>query len=1204
MRWKFTPLQIVLYYALFGLIWVAFSDRVLSWLVLDHRLEELISTLNGWIFVFLTAGLLYILIKSMYADIIQFQKLSQDREKALEESEQLYRSLVNASPDAVTLSDMSGNITTVSSKLLQLYDLQSSETLVGTNVINWIAPEDRELALANIRNVLQGKPSQSNLYKLLRKDGSFFTGEIYSSVFLGRDGKPAGMVSVTRDVTEKIQNEASLRESENKFHSLYTNMLEGVALHEIIYGPAGVPEDYLIVDINRRYEEILGLKKENVIGKRASLLYGVAKAPYLIEYSTVADTGEPYTFESYFEPMDRYFSISVSPWGKKGFATIFADISIRKKYENTLRESNEDLEKRVLERTGALSERERFLTAVFENIPNMIFVKDARTLRYVRFNKAGEEMLGLSREEMLGKTDYELFPQGIAMGFTANDRLVLATNSPSDVPEEKVISQNGKERVLHTRKIPISGENGLTEYLLGISEDITERKRVENALKTSEERYRRILQTASDGFLLADINGNIFQVNQAYCAMSGYSEKELLGMRISDLEAIETSEETEKHLRKVFENGEDRYESRHNRKDGVIYDVEISSRFYEQDNGWIVVFARDITERKKHEIYLKQLSEAVAQSPNTVVITNLEGGIEYVNPKFVELTGYSVKEVLGQNPKILNSGSQPKEFYKDMWETIKSGRIWQGEFLNKKKNGEYYWERASISPVIENDGRIRHFVAVKEDISKQKQAEEELRLAKEAAESANRSKSAFLANMSHEIRTPMNAMLGFAQLMIRDQGLSEKNREYVRSINRSGEHLLTLINDILELSKIEAGRMVLNPTACDFHDMINDLELMFRMRTEVKKLRFVSRIDGAVPGSMIIDEAKTRQVLINLLGNAVKFTHSGTIELRAFADDVTDEITKIRIEVEDTGPGISGEDLGLIFQAFEQSVVGRKTGGGTGLGLSISRQYAQLMGGDIMVRSTPGKGSVFTFTFIAHNSAVPVLPRIRSAERIIGLTPGQKSWKILVADDRDENRTFLVEMLKGVGFHVMEAVDGLQAVDLYRREAPDLIFMDLNMPNMNGYEAGRSIRNTPTGKELPIIAVTAYAFEEERLKSETEGMNAFIRKPFKEIEIFKTIQSLLPVTYIVSESNEPYGPVQSDEALEIGDLISLTDEDVETLVSATLSADYDRLLQLINGLKKDNFKLASRMESLVKRFQYTELLEFLKFRRDESGRRD
>ncbi|MBT0664719.1 response regulator [Geobacter pelophilus] len=376
----------------------------------------------------------------------------------------------------------------------------------------------------------------------------------------------------------------------------------------------------------------------------------------------------------------------------------------------------------------------------------------------------------------------------------------------------------------------------------------------------------------------------------------------------------------------------------------------------------------------------------------------------------------------------------------------------------------------------------------------------ELLLARNAAEAANKAKSMFLANMSHEIRTPMNAVLGFAQLLERDPSLSPMARNKVTTIMKSGEHLLSIINDILEMSRIEAGRVELRTEPVNLVALLKDLAIMFRLQAEERGLAFTLEYLADLPRYIVIDLGKLRQILINLLGNAVKFTHKGAITMRAMPAG----IDRIAIEIQDTGIGITPEEQEKLFRPFERTRSGEQAAGGTGLGLAISREYARLMGGEITVKSTTGDGSIFHLECPA--PATAVIPASADAPcRVTGLVSGQGELHILVVDDLPSNRALLREMLEPLGFIVAEAANGKEAVDKTLALKPRVVLMDLVMPDMNGEEATRTIRSSCQKEPPVIIGISASAFDTQKQQFLDSGIDAFIAKPFREQELYEVL---------------------------------------------------------------------------------------------------
>lgn len=540
---------------------------------------------------------------------------------------------------------------------------------------------------------------------------------------------------------------------------------------------------------------------------------------------------------------------------------------------------------------------------------------------------------------------------------------------------------------------------------------------------------------------------------------------------------------------------------------------------------------QDITERKQRDRQARQLFQAVEQSPVSIVITDRRANIEYVNPAFTEITGYSREEILGRNPRILSSGRHPPEFFERLWRNLLAGREWRGVMHNKKKNGELFWERATISPIFDERNEISHFLAVKEDITEREQAtralaahqaqlEEtvrartaELSEALEAALLADRAKDEFLANVSHELRTPLNVVIGLADLALRITH-DAKQRDYLEKITGAGKNLATIINDLLDLSKIAAGHLEFESTAFSLRQLVTKSRLAMAHKAEEKNLMLEESVDPEVPEIVIGDPVRVDQILANLLSNAVKFTASGRIDIRVALAGRENDRVGIDIEVEDTGIGMSGADMEHLFKPFSQadSSISRRYGG-TGLGLTISKRLAEMMAGDIRVVSREGQGSIFSLRIWLglRNGEERSAPGEEVGTDFTGIK--YRNVRVLVVDDQPLNLEIAEELLAAVGIDTRVATNGKEALERLAEEAADtydLVLMDIQMPVMDGLAATRAIRQLGGFEEVPVIAMTAHTMEHEKRVSAAAGINDHIGKPFDIPDFYRKLAKWIP----------------------------------------------------------------------------------------------
>ena len=606
----------------------------------------------------------------------------------------------------------------------------------------------------------------------------------------------------------------------------------------------------------------------------------------------------------------------------------------------------------------------------------------------------------------------------------------------------------------------------------------------------------------------------------------------------------------------------------------------------------VIWVARETTDRHLLEEKLHQSEEkirAIFEAMTDVVLVVDEQGAIEVAPTNPSRLYNADTDLISLTIEQFFLPETTETWFSKVRQAIETQQIVNFDYRLPLAN-EQLWFSASISPMPDDSA-----IWVARNISIRKLAEAELQEAKEAAEAANRAKSTFLANMSHELRSPLNAILGFSQLLTRSHSLNPEQQENVSIINRSGEHLLTLINNVLDLSKIEAGRITVNESNFDLYQLLDDLEDMFQVKADAQDLQLVFEYGADIPQYIRTDQVKLRQVLINLLNNALKFTQEGGVWVRVgIANGEEDSSTyySLFFEVEDTGIGIAPDELDTIFEAFVQSQAGIESQEGTGLGLSIARQFVQLMGGEIQITSELGRGTTFKFDIKISTVTATDIEDKEPTRRVAALAPNQQSYRILIVDDKWSNRQLLLRLLNPLGFEIKEASNGKEAIAIWESFEPHLIWMDMRMPVMDGYEASKHIKTHLKGQATAVIALTASILEEEQAVILSAGCEDFVRKPFREAVIFDKVAQYLGVSYIYEESSSPLQEVKTSASLQES-LATMPAEWLSKLYQAADLIDNEQIFQLLEQIPSAHTFLRKTLIDWVNSFRCDQIIELI-----------
>ncbi len=1015
----------------------------------------------------------------------------------LQANEERFTSVVKGITDLIVIINKAGLISYISPSVINTLGYDESEML-GRNPLDFVYESDKE----NVGNELNKVATAENtgtptLYRAVCKNDRSLCYLETVGVNMFDNKAVNGMVLISRDVTERLRASSLEKENVELFNDLVIKNVDPILI---------VNTDGLVLFANKACNKLVDIDESvNLIGQNFAMFMPEAEAARAFEaINEVIINGGPITRDYQIRTLKdevKWISASGTKINYKGtdadLVTI-RDITERKKIEQSLRESEQNY---------------KFL---FQNNPQPMWVYDKNTLRFLAVNDYAITKYGYSEKEFLSMTLYDIRPEDEYEKLDSNIFVSDQTIQESGYWKHK--SKDGRTFFVEifSHGIYFMGKDAR----IVLANDVTERKRVEEIIRNSEETYR--LTAEQTGQIVYDHN----MINKetkwagAIQQVTGYSYHEFISDIANDVYKYvhpDDKEITIKTCKESVAMGESyTVEYRFKHKTGVYIYIEDNAAFIKDENNIPVRMLgtlTNVTERRLVENQLRNLSRTVEQSPVSIVVTDIEGNIEYVNPKFEEVSGYTFKEVIGQNPKILSSGAKTKIDYQQMWQTILSGKEWRGEFYNKKKNGELYWESATISPLYNEKNQIFRFVAIKEDITQQKKMTEELILAKEKAEEMNKLKSYFFANMSHELRTPFVGILGFAEIL-KENLKSTPDEEFADQILKSSKRLTDTLNKILNLTRIEFDKVVVKPQETDITKLLKDLEVFYSSSAKLK--------DTEIMTSLPEDELRTitdpkllEDILNNLISNAVKFTEDGTITLSA-EQIIADKKPFIKIVVADTGIGIPEEKQQLVWEEFRQASEGlNRSFEGTGLGLSITKKYIALLGGEISLSSKENEGTTFTIKLPLQKADTVMLNSSSDSTAIVDntirvITPNTKPRILYVEDDLVALK-FINLALKS-RYDVETAFKAKDALELVAVKQYDLLMLDINLGiGMDGLQLLQEIRKIDYYKNIPVIAVTAYAADSDKKEFLTKGFDKYISKPFTQAELHNLLESILQV---------------------------------------------------------------------------------------------
>lgn len=1075
------------------------------------------------------------------------------------ESEKRFQTLSASTFEAIFFSE-NGICSNQNDRAAKMFGYSLDE-VIGMAVSDLIHPDNRNTIIENIR------ADNKQLYEAVavKKNGMSFPCEIQERM-MNIDGKSM-KISVFRDITIRKKAEIAFKESEEKYEIIIQSAADMIVIIDKLGN---------IQFVNDRIEKMLGYFPKDVIGSSFTNFIPRKEIPaYLKKLTQVFVEKEVKNFVTQINHKDGYpvdVEISGNLFRQSGKTLAIGnvrDISFRKKAEKTIEDNRNKLEQYAEQLELAMVASEAGLWDW--NIET----------GEVFFSERWCNMLGYEISEVepnIISWENKIHPDDKKMSINALSDHIKGKN-PLYQTEHRIKTAFGEWKwILNTGRVTKRDKSGKALRVVGTHIDISERKKNEKKLESNEKYLKTINQFATSVLKHNSINDIVWEVvhltikelgfvdciiylfddDKKYLIQrSAYGSKQSKSDTINNPIEIPFGEgivgsvaktgipelipDTSKDPRYIVDD-QYRYSElavpiiADGEVIGVIDTEHPEKNFYNEEHlerletisGLVSSRIKNAINQEKlalAQVSLSKLSTAIEQSPLSVMITDVNGFIEFVNPAFIETTGYSMEDSIGKKTSMLNSGDHPQSLYAEMWKTINEGKKWIGELINKRKNGEKFWVLNSISPIRNNEGVITNFVAMHADISAHKKLERDLIIAKENAEEANKAKSEFLANMSHEIRTPMNAILGFSEALYHKLD-SSQHKKMIKSVLSSGNLLLSLLNDILDLSKIEAGKLEISTQPVDLRNILQDIKLLFTDKAHKKGLEINSHVVNDFPDVIELDEIRIKQVIFNLVGNAIKFTHKGYVNIKADFINRKSNKGDLIIEVKDTGIGIPKSQQEIIFEVFrQQSGQSNRKYGGAGLGLAISKRLVEKMNGNIEVSSEINKGSNFKIRIPKIEVSISKIREKNYSKGIVNIIFEEAT--ILVIDDVSSNIETVENFISPVGLSILSAENGEIALEMLSHTIPELIMLDMKMPGIDGYEVARSIKSNPKLSHIPVIAFTASVFSSDKIEN-TGDFNGSLFKPINRTELLQMLAKFLKHSVIKTKKQKTEKAIRID----------------------------------------------------------------------------